>query len=88
MKINDVQIKALRSEAGIAGDTVMKDECLFPECTQPGHCRGLCITHYTSAARYVKLGRASWETLERLGKCKAGLKKPNNSWFLDGNETA
>ena len=66
----------------------MKDECLFPECTKQGTCRGLCMNHYTSASRYVKLGRTSWETLEALGKCLGARPlRPSNIWFLDGKES-
>ena len=65
----------------------MNDKCLFPECTRQSQTRGLCTNHYTSAARYVKLGRTSWKTLEALGKClDARNMKTVNSWFLDGKE--
>ena len=40
-------------------------KCLIKGCGTEVHARGLCRSCYASAARYVRLGRTSWDLLVR-----------------------
>ena len=42
--------------------------CLFPPCLNGTLARGLCNTHYRTAARLVKEGLTTWEIMEKAGK--------------------
>ena len=41
------------------------DQCLM--CHEPAKHRGLCVSHYQSAMRAVRVGKATWPELESLG---------------------
>ena len=62
------------------------NHCLFPNCNNGIHVRGLCSKHYIAALRFVRSGKTSWEKLEKSGKAHA--KKSEyystslSSWFL------
>lgn len=62
------------------------DACCFPECSEPIACRGLCHNHYIVAYRLVKKGEATWESLEKAGKCIGTVynKTAAKDWFLEG----
>jgi hypothetical protein len=38
-------------------------KCMVPGCDRPLKLRGLCWACYQSAARLIRLGRESWESL-------------------------
>jgi len=68
----------------------MKDNdkkfCLYPKCGNNPVGRGLCYYHYAVAKRLVQKGHASWEELEKMGKCRPTNFKANTGskdWFLD-----
>lgn len=42
-----------------------KAKCLH--CSAKAQYRGLCIKHYQSAARLVRLGSHTWDALEKQG---------------------
>jgi len=58
-------------------------KCLFTKCRNAAKCRGLCLTHYSTANRLVKIGRVTWKQLENNHKCtRAGAKYRSSHWFL------
>lgn len=46
------------------------EKCLRPGCENLEETRGLCNSCYATALRQVRLGRVTWEQLERAGKTK------------------
>src|SRR5690348_15664757 len=51
-------------------ETNGKTKCLYPGCAYYSCSRGLCASHYQAARRYVNAGKATWEQLEKAGKCR------------------
>lgn len=64
-------------------------KCMFPDCDENENCRGLCHTHYHTAAKQVSRGRTTWKKLEAAGRCKPATKKRGRpptvrNFFLKG----
>lgn len=61
-----------------------KLKCLYPNCESTDrNVRGLCSNHYNMAHRLVKLGKTTWEELEKKGKTKP----PTGKWGHGGEVT-
>lgn len=43
-------------------------KCRYPDCGRPARTRGLCKPCHAQAVRFVRLGKTTWEKLERSGK--------------------
>ena len=59
--------------------------CLYPACDKFEYTRGLCNNHYNQARRIIAKGLATWESLEKSGKCKCPKKtqiRRSSSWFV------
>jgi len=61
----------------------MNDQCLYPKCSKPVRCRGLCNNHYTYTAHMVKWGKLEWDDLVRRGKCLKTGKRGKQGGFTD-----
>lgn len=62
--------------------------CLFPKCAKPVVRRGLCDTHYSTAAQMIHRKKTTWEKLIREGKATAELGKRGRpakvtNWFAN-----
>lgn len=63
--------------------------CLFPDCENTTVRRGLCHTHYNTAAKMINRKKTSWEILIRQGKATDRLRtrgRPSKvtNWFSNG----
>ena len=54
-------------------------KCTFPLCKNPARLRGLCNTHYATAAQQVHRGKTTWKKLELVGKVQSGKKRGRKS---------
>lgn len=61
-----------------------KPKCLNPECDGLFYARGLCITCYECARRYVSDGKITWSQLEKQGKAlpKGSQRRTVAKWLL------
>ena len=51
-------------------EPVEEVKCMFPDCTNMAHTRGLCKNHYQAAMKLLKKHpEVTWATLEASGKC-------------------
>lgn len=44
------------------------DKCLNPHCARTVRARGLCDICYQTAYMHVRLGKTSWDALQKAGK--------------------
>lgn len=52
--------------------------CLFPECSKPAKCRGLCARHYGIALRVLKFTKKDWKWLELRAKSIRLVRGPDS----------
>lgn len=57
------------------------EKCLRPGCENLEEARGLCNSCYAAALRYVRLGKVTWEQLEKEGKSKPRRTAVISKWF-------
>lgn len=62
-----------------------KNKCLYPDCKNNIHVRGLCNHHYQVASKVVRLNRITWKILIDLNKCAPAQHRDWHvtDWFLD-----
>jgi len=63
------------------------EECLYPGCRCWPSARGLCMSHYNSAAHLVRSRRTTWEEMEERKavlprKGKGGRRIEIEKYFL------
>lgn len=59
-----------------------KMKCVIPDCNRESACRGLCWPCYQAALRYIKTGKATWESLETLGYALPSLQRRGGNSFM------
>lgn len=68
-----------------ATETKESTTCITPGCGNKDRSRGLCVNCYNTARNLVKVGRVTWEALEKKGKSKPLVRESGKTlthWFL------